>query len=37
MNDREAQSVDFSVIWPIFQQIVVMGDTDGYELYIIEH
>ena len=36
MNVREAQSVDFAAIWPIFQQIVAMGDTYGYERDITE-
>lgn len=36
MNVREAQPVDFAAIWPIFQQIVAMGDTYGYERDITE-
>jgi ribosomal protein S18 acetylase RimI-like enzyme len=36
MNIREAQPADFAGIWPIFQQIVAMGDTYGYERDITE-
>lgn len=30
MNIREASSTDFENIWPIFHEVVSMGDTYGY-------